>query len=660
MLRTALALLLVLPALIAVEDLLAAGYRFETQGQAQAAVDGAGLLVRLDMVDAVVRVMPAAEGAVWDLSGSELLVVEMENRAARQARISVRLRADGEWVGGAALNPGERRSLRFHLPHRWEAAPLKGAPQPRQFDTARIASVDVFMQWPFERSAAGIVDCRIAALRTEGTVDAAAKRRPEPYLPLVDAYGQNVHGDWPEKVRRDDDLRAAYAAERPLLESARRPAGWNAYGGWAEGPQRQATGHFRTEKVDGRWWLVDPDGRLFFSHGIDVLRAHADAMRTTGRMELFAAASDTHAWQPVDRNLQVKYGREDYLPAFHADLERRLMAWGMNSVGNWASEAFIASVRTPYTLQLTDYNHKMPRLGKMKVYDVYDPAYAAWMEGLLAAEVQRRDVVRRSIDDPMCIGYFIDNELGWGRDGQLAAVILASPPEQAAKVELMRFLQDRHTGIAQLNSAWGTDYASWDALLAARELSAQAQHRTDTDAFAERFVERYFLICRDAVKRTAAHRLYLGTRFVGTDAVKPWLYRPCAKHSDVLSVNVYAHGVAGFPVADYPDVPVLIGEFHFGVRQRGVMNQGLCLAGADEADRGLAYTRFMEGAAAHPLIVGAHWFQLRDQPLLGRGDGEAYQIGFVDNTDTPYPALTAAARAIGERLYTLRGAARKE
>ncbi|MBN8524607.1 MAG: beta-galactosidase [Planctomycetes bacterium] len=658
MLRIALILILALPAL-AGEDLLAAGYRFETQGQAQAAIEDGGLVARLDRVDAAVRLLPSAEGAVWDLSGSELLVVELENRAAHQSRINVRLRADGEWVGGAAVNPGERRALRFRLPHRWEQPPAKGVPQPRQVDTQRVASVDIFMQWPFERSATGVIDCRVVGLRTEGTADPASRRMPQPYLPLVDAYGQNVHGDWPEKVRSDEDLRAALAAERPQLEAARRPSGWNAYGGWEAGPQLEATSSFRTAKVDGRWWLVDPSGRLFFSHGIDVLRPHADAMRTSGRLELFAAAPDTNSWQPVDRNLQVKYGTADYLPAFHADLERRLVAWGMNSIGAWASEAFIASARTPYTLQLTEIPARMPRLGGMKLYDVFDPAYAAWMGGLLAEQIARREVVRRSIDDPMCIGYFIDNELGWGRDGQLAAVILACPPEQAAKAELVRFLQDRYTGIAQLNSSWGADYASWDALLAAREVPAQVQHRVDTDAFAERFAERYFSICRDAVKRGAPHRLYLGSRFIGTDSVKPWLYRACAKSSDVLSVNIYAHGVAGFPVADYPDVPVLIGEFHFGVRQRGMMSQGLCLAGADEGDRGLAYTRFMEGALAHPLIVGAHWFQFRDQPLLGRGDGEAYQIGFVDNTDRPYPALTAAARAIAERMYGLR-AGRKE
>ena len=66
------------------------------------------------------------------------------------------------------------------------------------------------------------------------------------------------------------------------------------------------------------------------------------------------------------------------------------------------------------------------------------------------------------------------------------------------------------------------------------------------------------------------------------------------------------------------------------------------------------YQALVEGALAHPLLVGCHWFQYRDQPLLGRGDGEAYQIGFVDVCDRPYPELVRAARLNGETMYQKR------
>ena len=43
---------------------------------------------------------------------------------------------------------------------------------------------------------------------------------------------------------------------------------FDAYGGWA-GTTEVATGFFRTQQVDGRWWLIDPEGHPFFSNGIN-------------------------------------------------------------------------------------------------------------------------------------------------------------------------------------------------------------------------------------------------------------------------------------------------------------------------------------------------------------------------------------------------------
>ena len=56
----------------------------------------------------------------------------------------------------------------------------------------------------------------------------------------------------------------------------------------------------------------------------------------------------------------------------------------------------------------------------------------------------------------------------------------------------------------------------------------------------------------------------------------------------------------------------------------------------------------------NPAIVGTHWFQYGDQATTGRGDGENYQIGFLDVCDTPYEETIAASREVGSQLYALR------
>ena len=48
----------------------------------------------------------------------------------------------------------------------------------------------------------------------------------------------------------------------------------------------------------------------------------------------------------------------------------------------------------------------------------------------------------------------------------------------------------------------------------------------------------------------------------------------------------------------------------------------------------------------------AHWPS--KQATTGRGDGENYQIGFVDICDTPYPETIRASREVGYDMYEYR------
>ena len=107
----------------------------------------------------------------------------------------------------------------------------------------------------------------------------------------------------------------------------------------------------------------------------------------------------------------------------------------------------------------------------------------------------------------------------------------------------------------------------------------------------------------------------------------------------MISVNSYVSSVAVFGEGAYAapafDKPVLHSEFHFGTMHRGMFSPGLC-------------------ALENPYWVGTHWFQYGSQATTGRGDGENYQIGFVDVCDRPYPKLAEAARAVAETMYETR------
>jgi hypothetical protein len=120
-----------------------------------------------------------------------------------------------------------------------------------------------------------------------------------------------------------------------------------------------------------------------------------------------------------------------------------------------------------------------------------------------------------------------------------------------------------------------------------------------------------------------------------------------------MSFNLYKRDVEDFVLPEDIDKPVIIGEFHFDWLDPGMFHTGLQKT-ASQQQRGEMYGSYVRGALRNPLIVGTHWFQYKDEPTTGRGDGENSQCGFVDVCDTPYDELAQAAREVGDILYEYR------
>ncbi|ABG41153.1 Agarase [Paraglaciecola sp. T6c] len=90
---------------------------------------------------------------------------------------------------------------------------------------------------------------------------------PNVSVGLIDKYGQNAKQSTPLDVHSDAQLKQQADEELAKLAKSSGMPDRSRFGGYTKAPKREATGFFRTEKVDGKWWMVDPDGYLFFSHG---------------------------------------------------------------------------------------------------------------------------------------------------------------------------------------------------------------------------------------------------------------------------------------------------------------------------------------------------------------------------------------------------------
>jgi hypothetical protein len=125
--------------------------------------------------------------------------------------------------------------------------------------------------------------------------------------------------------------------------------------------------------------------------------------------------------------------------------------------------------------------------------------------------------------------------------------------------------------------------------------------------------------------------------------------KAAAKYVDVISANIYSFSPNSGSFGN-SDKPVLISEFHF-VNVAGCgLGSGLRSA-LGSVQQGRLFKIFIEDAVNNPKIIGAHWFQWRDQNAAGRYDGENYDVGFFDVVDMPNEELIRAAAETAENLY---------
>jgi len=214
-------------------------------------------------------------------------------------------------------------------------------------------------------------------------------------------------------------------------------------------------------------------------------------------------------------------------------------------------------------------------------------------------------------------------------------------------------LRKKYETVERFNTAWGTSYADWNALQN-NTTAPNARNATVTADLREGYTliaEEYHRVIREELKRVAPNTIYFGCRFAW---VNDRAVRAADKYCDVLSFNLYQTELSGFRLPEGVDKAVIIGEFHFGALDRGMLHTGLCPTPNQQA-RAAAYERYVRSGVEHPNIVGTHWFQYGDQATTGRGgDGENYQIGLVDVCDTPYPETIDAVKRIGGTMYDLR------
>ena len=383
-------------------------------------------------------------------------------------------------------------------------------------------------------------------------------------------------------------------------------------------------GFFRVQKVDNRWWMVDPDGCLFLNRGVDsVNTGGSSSAREATRAQKFGTKE-----QWASQTLQL------------------LRDNGFNGTACWSDDALLGRgpQRIPYT----------PRLGLMGAYKqerrktatfsspppgksgypadaipVFDPEFPAFCDRLAQP-------IAATKDDPYLIGYFSDNELPFLRN-TLDGFLLLDPQDPGYHAAL-DFLQAQHGSGADPKAITDNDRQKFVALVG----------------------EKYFSIVSKAIKKYDPNHLFLGSRFHSHVMDQPLFMQKVGPYIDVVGINYYGQWTPNPErLARWTATsgkPFIITEFYAKGADTGMGNtSGAGWVVKTQRDRGLFYEQFTLGLLENRGCVGWHWFQYIDNDPEGKADpsNNNSNKGIVNTKYEPYQPLLEEMKRVNTRAYGL-------
>ena len=440
------------------------------------------------------------------------------------------------------------------------------------------------------------------------SASAALPRWRDPFVEVESPGSRPAGGPWRVRPTRLLAGLDGYATtELPAVD---------AWGGRTDRPARRASGFFRTEKIDDRWWLVTPAGRLYWNVGVNSVRPPR------------VAAS------PAPE-------------AFAARATRELRALGFNGLGNGGVAALqTAPLALPWTIRLSviasfarEHQQTYPTSGHTgfteQCFPVFHPDFPAWAR-------RQVEVLAATVGDPAVIGIFTDNEL-------------------QCPVDLL----DRHLRLPADDPYLRHGRAAALAWLAARGRPVDSAPLTlkERYQFIAHVFETYVRIVHAAVRGVDRNHLILGPRFNVHRGQfdNPWFWPAVGRWIDVVAVNYYAlWGPQREEIQAWSDAmqrPVMLTEWYAKALDAPKLanTNGAGWLVRTQTDRARYYQHFALAAFEAPALVGFHYFKYLDDDAdsVALDSAGGANKGLYRADGSPWTELVEAAGAVNRQVYPL-------
>lgn len=387
-----------------------------------------------------------------------------------------------------------------------------------------------------------------------------------------------------------------------------------------------STGFYYVKKIDGRWWLIDPDGYAGINMAVTTILTPDN--KAEWAYDLLKELGFNGAANFITpENLPIKQYNNKSFEKF--SYTRRGL--GDKNTGPTNGGGFFQR----YQSYRKTKGYTFPAGKDNSLYiTIMDPEFEEF------CDIHAKNYVAPHANERDMMGVFSDNEINFNQD-QIRNFITDLPVTDPNYLSAMEFIESK--GITKLKVL--TAYSSIPNAV--------------KEEYAGIIAERYYKYVSAAIRKYDSNHLYLGSRLHGRPRGIKEVVEASARYCDVISVNFYNYPTPKEEIA-HPNKwgvwangkPCLITEFYTkGLEPSGIdLQPGAGYMVKTQQDRATFYQNSCLEVLQSKYYIGWHYFRWMDDDKTGSAVSNK---GIVSPQYEVWPELSTAMKELNSQIYTL-------
>lgn len=364
-----------------------------------------------------------------------------------------------------------------------------------------------------------------------------------------------------------------------------------------------STGFFYVKKIDGRWWMIDPNGYAGINMGV-------------------CSLGSTSIQNDYDRIKGLGYNGIGNFVSSESQTETN---YNTLNYGIFSYTRKLNFYLTYVNVRKNYYTTPTAIQGNLTYVLVFDPQFTTYCDNVASTSAKpfssERDL----------LGYFTDNELNFNQD-QLQLLVRDLPVGDPSRDSALVFASSR--GLT------ATDCVNYSS-------NVTEQMKQD---FATQMATHYYRIVAAAVRKYDSNHLILGSRLNGRPRAIQNVVNASQAYMDVTSVNFYDMYTPNQQISNTSwtnDKPCLVSEFYIKDVNftPTVAQSGAGWYVNNQPDRGKFYQNTCLQLLKNKCYVGWQYFKYQDDSDSNKG--------IVNASDSEYTAMTAYMDSLNEQVYRI-------